>query len=511
MLFAGFLSALVLLSPLAVDAAGLPAANVQTINVPLFLQRSSLWSQQPLGTCADTLGSAGCTVTAVAMVYAKYGVAFDSAVGYGMSPDILNAYLSAHMLYNTEPGNGDCLLAWWRLPAGVVYTGSDTLFAHLDRELAAGHPVIAQVHNAQTTMHFVVITGSVDNTYRINDPYYGVRLLDDGKADAYTVDLFRYLAPTPVNAATTAYRVALAGFFNQYDSAGAAGQTATRLADGRVLLTTGAPGGPAIVVSGSAVGPAGAAATAATPTTGVADSGGSILTQIYDPANGQTRSTGGLLDPTMRSPVATALSNGQVLFTAAGAQAELYDPVSETFRLTGTRLCPNCVDYSVTPLADGRVLFAGGYDAGSNNPAPNEIYDPASGQFSLTGALIWPRLFGNTALLPDGRVLVTGGLALEPAEAGLVSPLVPGSPTALTSLPAAEIYDPATGQFSLTGSLVSPRALASSGVLANGQVSLSGGYDATGTAVTTDEIFNPASGTFIKAPPNPTSGNPSVL
>ena len=88
------------------------------------------------------------------------------------------------------------------------------------------------------------------------------------------------------------------------------------------------------------------------------------------------------------------------------------------------------------------------------------IYNPASGTFSATGSMTTPRFDGDTAtLLPNGKVLVAGGYAS-------------GNPPSLAS---AELYDPATGTFSATGSMTAARYGHTATLLPNGQVLVAGG------------------------------------
>src|SRR2546421_13091164 len=57
--------------------------------VPTFSQRSAQWSRQALGSDrVDTIGSAGCALTAVTMVTAAYG--------YSTNPGTLNPWLTAN-------------------------------------------------------------------------------------------------------------------------------------------------------------------------------------------------------------------------------------------------------------------------------------------------------------------------------------------------------------------------------------------------------------------------------
>jgi Galactose oxidase, central domain len=78
-------------------------------------------------------------------------------------------------------------------------------------------------------------------------------------------------------------------------------------------------------------------------------------------------------------------------------------------------------------------------------------------------------------LLGNGKVLIAGGQD----EAGTV-------------LSSAELYDPITGTFVLTGNMQLPRAAHTATLLSNGKVLLLGSKTETNTA----ELFDPASGIF---------------
>jgi hypothetical protein len=94
--------------------------------------------------------------------------------------------------------------------------------------------------------------------------------------------------------------------------------------------------------------------------------------------------------------------------------AELYDPQSGTWSAAASMLETRISDIA-TLLPDGRVLVTGGGGGGSGGTRTDdkslrsaELYDPASGTWSATASML--AIGGNTAtLLPDGKVLVTVG------------------------------------------------------------------------------------------------------
>ena len=94
-----------------------------------------------------------------------------------------------------------------------------------------------------------------------------------------------------------------------------------------------------------------------------------------------------------------------------------------------------------------------------------------------TGSLVAARDYHTATLLPSGKVLVAGGN---------------GSGGFLTS---AELYDPATGSWSSTGSLVgSARQDHTATLLPSGKVLVAGGYD--GLSLSSAELYDPATGSW---------------
>ncbi len=137
-------------------------------------------------------------------------------------------------------------------------------------------------------------------------------------------------------------------------------------------------------------------------------------------------------------------------------------------------------------------MIAAGYLFGTN-PAmmTAELYDPATGTFSATGSLSVARYNHTATLLPNGKVLVVGGQ-------GNFS-----STGAYVDYASAELYDPATGTFSATGSLSTPRLNHDATLLSDGTVLVTAGYNHLNgdTYLASVEVYDPAKGTFSAAAP----------
>ncbi|AFE06212.1 hypothetical protein COCOR_05139 [Corallococcus coralloides DSM 2259] len=191
---------------------------------------------------------------------------------------------------------------------------------------------------------------------------------------------------------------------------------------------------------------------------------------------------------------ATLLKDGRVLVVggyntvtsaqSAVASAELYDPATGTWQPTGSMSVPR-TQHTATLLPDGRVLVTGGQVAANSNTdshASAELYDPLTGTWTAAPNMISARDSHHAVLLGTGRVLVLGG-----------EQWLGGTRTKLAS---AELYDAATHRWIATGSLTVPRHLSGASLLPSGQVLVAGGEGTTGSPIATAELYTPASGTW---------------
>jgi hypothetical protein len=148
--------------------------------------------------------------------------------------------------------------------------------------------------------------------------------------------------------------------------------------------------------------------------------------------------------------------------SAVTATAELYYPDARQFYATGEMTTAR-VNHTATLLRSGKVLIAGG--ANNNDPLREggimnsaELYDPATGKFTATGSMNFERVGHTATLLPDGRVLIIGGVANN-GEA----------------VAHAEVYNPDAATFAKVGRLIDPRVSPTSTLMENGEVLIAGG------------------------------------
>jgi hypothetical protein len=157
--------------------------------------------------------------------------------------------------------------------------------------------------------------------------------------------------------------------------------------------------------------------------------------------------------------------------------------VAHGFRPTGDMSIGRTAP-TATLLPNGKVLITGGdscflfsYYTGECPVATTEIYDPATESFSPGPTMSAARSFHTATLLTNGKVLIVGG-------GNVIS----------------ELYDPATNSLSNTGSTTIARDSHTATLLPNGKVlivgGLTGNLNSNSGSLASSELYDPASGTF---------------
>ncbi len=206
------------------------------------------------------------------------------------------------------------------------------------------------------------------------------------------------------------------------------------------------------------------------------------------------------------APVSSA-STSRITWTApacvpASLPARITATVTNAFNLTTTRVfalsgLPVCApavwtstgsmaqgrdNHTATLLPDGKVLVVGGY---------GNTYSVYSGY--LATVEVYDPASGTWSRTGSMSVPRSGHTA-TPLPGGKV--LVAGGYNDNGDLATAEVYDPALGTWSATGSMTSPRSSHTATRLADGKVLVAAGRKSPGEIVATAEVYDPGSGTW---------------
>lgn len=197
------------------------------------------------------------------------------------------------------------------------------------------------------------------------------------------------------------------------------------------------------------------------------------------------------------------LNDGRVI--AAGGTAngiiykttEIYNPITKIWSTTNDLNYPRwdaSKPHSVV-FSDGKVLVAGG-EYNGNPINTSEIYNPINGAWSQVDSLNTSRVYGVLAPLPgDKALMATGGLG-----GGLRSTT-------------AEIYDPNIDTWTYTGNLTIGRQLedTSYALLHDGRILIAGGGSNFKFAEDTAEVYDPSSGIWAMTGPMPFEFNHGTI
>jgi hypothetical protein len=206
---------------------------------------------------------------------------------------------------------------------------------------------------------------------------------------------------------------------------------------------------------------------------------------------------------------AVRLNDGRLLVTggvdalgAVIASCEVYNPTTNAFTPVASMNNIRAGHAAVT-LADGRVMVAGGTNnytdlttAITNAVNTVEIYNPATNAWTNAPALGGRRVVPALTLLPNGRVMVSGGVEVT---------LLFGIPIGVTSTNKTQLYTPSTNSWANGPAMPSGRAYhhESQVALADGRVLMTGGVFVpdlvnalNATSIAAADVYNPTTNSW---------------
>lgn len=150
--------------------------------------------------------------------------------------------------------------------------------------------------------------------------------------------------------------------------------------------------------------------------------------------------------------------------------------------------------HTATTLSDGRVLVVGGTD-GNGVYTTSEVFDPVANtwtsldQISPTPADAQMINNGNATgrqlhtatLLQTNRILIAGGIGVE-------------TPNQLTAMTTCYLFDPTTNAFTQTGAMPQGRGWHFASRLSNGHVLVAGGVNTQMLSLNSSATYDPATG-----------------
>jgi len=213
--------------------------------------------------------------------------------------------------------------------------------------------------------------------------------------------------------------------------------------------------------------------------------------------------------PGLPGTAAVPQSDGSAVvigFGPSGVAAEFWNASTNDWQ-AGPGLDSARDGFVVAPLHDGRALVTGGTDEAFQSVPTTFIFDPVISKWDQSGDLGIARTGASATVLNDGRVLLVGGYVSKGPRPTVRPDTEPNEPLALAeALTTAEVFDPPSGTWTTTGSMAFARHEPAAALLADGRVIVFGSLDAsTGVgidrrALSSAEIYDPATGQFALLP-----------
>jgi hypothetical protein len=312
-------------------------------------------------------------------------------------------------------------------------------------------------------------TSKINNSVELYDPDLGVFTINSPSMDmkipraSHTETLlangnvliaggYRAISGSPVSLSSFEIFDINTMTFTVYDqlNTGRHYHTATRLKDGRVLITGGSNAISGVETYLSS-------------------------TEIYDPATNTFTTVGSMTSPRVLHTV-TLLNNGKVLIVGGGntsgnlSSYEIFDPTTNTFTFIGSFTKAVSL-HTATLLQSGKVLIYAGADRKIYNPDTNNFIETSSETTYLS------KILHTSVLLSDGKVFFIGG-----GNRGF-------KPENLLNY--SEIYNPSDETFTITGNIHTKRISHTATLLNNGKVIIIGGHSGDEKALSSSEIYTP--------------------
>jgi hypothetical protein len=224
--------------------------------------------------------------------------------------------------------------------------------------------------------------------------------------------------------------------------------------------------------------------------------------EIYNPVTNLWTAAGAAFTDLQFYPRQHVLPNGKVFASGWNPDSQMWDPTSHVWTPVATtkfgkdRTYGSSVLLPLTP-ANGfkpMVIIMGGGPSGKTVTQTTETIDLSATTPAWQSGpdMVAPRIDMNATLLPNGKVLVSGGSSQ--------------GENASTAVTAAELYDPATNTFAPAGTMAFPRLYHSNTILLPDATVLAlGGNPIRGDFEGHMEIYSPpylftSAGTLAKRP-----------